>query len=438
MEENTNLSVNETEKTVVKDEYKPSRIFYIIEAALEYFISLLITGAFLAKVTTAIGISDMLTGILTSFVSLGCGFQIIAIFLANRKPVKRWVTILHIVNQSFFALIYLVPFIQISTEVKIVLFIVFLLVGHIINNIVNSPKINWFMSLVDNHKRGSFTARKEIISLIGGMIFSFAMGAVIDHFDAIGNTAGAFITCGISIFALMLLHTLTLVLSKEKPVENTEKVSTKKQLKELIRDKNLFKVILIAVLWNVVNNASTPFYGTYQIKELGFSMTFVSILSAGYAIIRSIFSTPMGKFADKYSFAKMLNICFIIMTAGYIINVFTVPSNGMVFYTIYYMLSAIAMAGINSATINLIYDYVAVENRTSALALSSTLSGFAGFFTTLIVSPLVSFIQENGNTLFGISVYAQQVVSIIAVVLLVVLLIYLNTVVAKIKKTDNE
>ena len=163
-------------------------------------------------------------------------------------------------------------------------------------------------------------------------------------------------------------------------------------------------------------------------------MTFVSILSAAYAVVRALFSKPLGRCADKHSFAKMLNICFIITLVGFGINVFTVPANGKVFFTIYYMLYAISMAGINSATINLIYDYVDKENRTGALALSSTLSGFAGFFTTLIVSPLVTHIQARNNTFLGLNVYAQQVVSAIAVVLLVLLIIYLNVVVKRIKK----
>lgn len=420
------------------EKYKTSRILYILEATLEYFVSLLVTGAYLAKITSSLGMSDSLTGILTSFVSLGCGFQIIAIFLANKRPVKRWVTVLHSVNQLSFALIYLTPFIKVGSEVKIALFIAFLLVGHIINNVVNSPKINWFMSLVDDKKRGSFTASKEMVSLIGGMVFSFAMGAVIDRFEGAGNLNGAFIVCGISVFVLMLLHSATLIFSKEKPVEEKEKIPTKQLLKELIKDKNLFKVILISVLWNVVNYSSTPFYGSYQIKELGFSMTFVSLLSAGYAIVRTVFSKPMGRFADKYSFAKMLNICFIIMLVGFGINMFTVPENGKVFYTAYYMLNAVAMAGINSATINLIYDYVDKEKRIGALALKSTLAGFAGFFTTLIVSPLVEYVQSNGNTFLGLNVYAQQVVSAIAVVLLTVLILYLNLVVRKIKDKRNE
>ncbi len=417
-----------------KDIYKTSRFLYVLEAALEYFISLLVTGAYLAKVTSAIGMSDTATGILTSFVSLGCGFQIIAIFLANKRPVKRWVTILHSLNQLFFALIYLVPFIELTQTQKAVAFIVFLLLGHIINNVVNSPKINWFMSLVDDKKRGSFTASKEMVSLIGGMVFSFAMGAVIDHFEAIDNVNGAFIVCGFSVFVLMLLHSATLIFSKEKESEEQEKIQTKQLLSELIKDKNLFKVIMVSVLWNVVNYSATPFYGSYQIKELGFSMTFVSILSAAYAIVRTIFSKPMGKFADKYSFAKMLNICFIIMLVGFGINIFTVPENGKVFYTVYYMLNAIAMAGINSAVINLIYDYVDKEKRIGALALKSTLAGFAGFFTTLAVSPLVAYIQKNGNKFLGLNVYAQQVVSAIAVVLIVILIVYLNKVVVKISR----
>ena len=172
-------------------------------------------------------------------------------------------------------------------------------------------------------------------------------------------------------------------------------------------------------------------------KELGFTMTFVSLLSAAYAIVRTVFSRPMGKFADQYSFASMLNICFSIMLVAFCINIFTVPTNGKFFYTVYYMLNAIGMAGINSATINLIYDYADKEKRIGAFALKSTFAGFAGFFTTLIVSPLVSYIQSCDNTFLGIHLYAQQVVSAIAALLLVVLIMYLNLVVRKIQK-DNK
>ena len=423
---------------VQKDIYRRSRFLYILEAAVEYFISVLVGGAYLAKVTSSIGMSDSLTGILTSFVSLGCGFQIIAIFLANRRPVKRWVTVLHTLNQLCFAFIYVVPLVNIPQAGKIAIFIVFLLFGHALNNVVNSPKINWFMALVDDKKRGGFTAKKEIISLMGGIVFSFLVGQVIDHYEAVGNLTNAFILCGVGIFVLTLLHSLTLVFSREKPCEAQERGNTKQLLSGLVKDKGLFKVILVSVLWNMAHYATTPFYGTYQVNELGFSMTFVALLSAMYSICRSCFSLPMGKYADKFSFTKMLNICFIIEMVAFGINIFTEPSNGKILYPIYYMLYAVGMAGINSGAINLIYDYVDKEKRIGALALKSTFSGIAGFVTTLIVSLLVDYIQSQGNTFLGMNAYAQQVVSAIGCVLVLVILIYLNTVVRKIKDKRNE
>ena len=142
----------------------------------------------------------------------------------------------------------------------------------------------------------------------------------------------------------------------------------------------------------------------------------------------------MGKFADKYSFAKMLTVCFIIVAVGFGINAFTVPSNGKILYTVYYTLYCIAMAGISSASINLIYDYVEPRQRIQALAVNATFSGFAGFLVTLLMSRLVAHIQQNGNRFLGIPIYAQQVMSSFSFIITVVLIIYMLTVVPKIKR----
>ena len=422
------------EKTQKKDGYEFSRLLYIIEAALEYFVAISVSTIYLAKLTQYIGFSDGLTGILSSFVSLGCGFQMIAIFLANRKPVKRWVTTLHIISQVMFAILYLVPLFDFSKEIKTVIFIIMLLGAHIINNVVNAPKINWYMSLVDDKKRGRFTANKEIISLLGGMAFSYFMGMLFDYYEGIGKIKGAFVVGGITIFVLMILHSATLIFAKEKTTETVKKTSVGIQIKSLLKDKTLFKVVLISVLWNVAHYVSTPFMGTYQTKELAFTTSFASIIVMAGSLFRVFCSKPLGRFADKYSFTKMLIVCFVIETVAFGINTFTNPSNGKVMYFIYQLLYSAGMAGINSSVINLIYDYVEEEQRTSALALNQTFAGFAGFFTTLIVSPLVSVIQANGNKVFGIPMYAQQLLAFISCIFIIGLLVYMLTVIRKIKK----
>lgn len=408
----------------MRDKYCASRIFYLIEAALEYFIAIMVGDSYLAKISSDLGASTALTGVLYSFVSLGCAFQILAVLLVGKTPVKRWITPLHIVNQIAFMLVWATPLFKAPATLKIVFFVVLLLFGQIISNIVMPAKINWFMSLVADGERGSFTATKEILSLMGGMVFSLVMGNVVDRFEAAGNMRGAFITISVTLGVLTLLHTLTLVFSREKPTEATH-TRVFDNIKGLARDKSLFRVIGVTVLWYIVNYITTPFYGSYRIGELGFSMTFCAVLTMMYSVVRSLCSRPLGRYADRHGFTGMLLICFLIQGAALAVNVFTVPANGKILYTTFYLLNAIAMAGINSAQINLIYDYVEPDKRTSALALSNAIAGVAGFLATLAVTPLVGYIQQNGNRIFGINLYAQQFLSALGVLGIAGILVYI-------------
>lgn len=424
-------NVCETKKSSTPDIYRKSRFYYILEAAVEYFIAILVGTTYLAKLTTSIGISDGVTGILTSFISLGFGFQIFALFIAHKKPIKKTVTIMHLINQLCFTFLYVVPIFDIPTSAKTAIFIILLLAGEIIQNIIFSPKYTWMMGLVDDDKRGTFTAKKEIVSLLSGMIVSLIMGAVIDGFEAKGKLKVAFILCGATMLALTAIHTALLILTKEKEIEAPEHISVKLQLKEAVSDKNLLKLIPLFVLWNMAIYSTTPFYGTYQLKELGFSMTLIAVLAVVNALSRSVFSIPLGKFADKYSFLNMLNICFGIMIIAYVMNIFA----GKAFFIIYGILYAVAMAGINSGSVNLIYDYTPHTRRTAALAIKNTVAGFAGFFSTLAVKPLVDHIQKRGNKFLGFEhIYAQQVLSFIGMILVILIIIYLNVVIRRLEK----
>ena len=92
------------------------------------------------------------------------------------------------------------------------------------------------------------------------------------------------------------------------------------------------------------------------------------------------------------------------------------------------------MGGINSATINLVFDYVSPEQRSDSLAICLAASGHAGFLSTIAVSPLVNFIQENTLQIFGFEIYAQQIVSFISFVFVVMAVLYTKFSVKKINK----
>ena len=208
---------------MTNDKYRSTRWLFIIEAAAEYFISLIVTGAYLARLTGILGMSDGMTAILANFVSLGCGFQMVSIFMFRKKSVKKGVTGILIITQLLFMMLYVVPFFNVSSSAKTALFMTFILLAYFLKNVAEAPKINLYMAAVPDKQRGIFTSVKEMVSLIGGTVFVNAIGNIVDHLDAVGETDKSLIICGVAIFVLMVIHTLTLVFAREKAAEDEDK-----------------------------------------------------------------------------------------------------------------------------------------------------------------------------------------------------------------------
>ena len=418
-----------------KDIYKTSRILYIISAALEYFIAILTGTAYLAKIAGSIGISDGTIGVLSSFVALGCAFQIVSLAMRTDKPVKRTVTIINLANQLCFTLLYVIPIVDMPKNFKTVIFVILLLSGNVLLNVPFSPKVIWSRTLIADEKRGVFSASCEMTSLIFGMIFTTVAGRVIDIFEEAGNQKGAFIVCAITLFVLSISHALCLIFIREdKRVTESDDKALKERLKSAISDKSTLTLIPVFILWNMSMYVTTPFFGTYQLNELSLSMTAVSLISVTYAMVRALVSVPLGMLGDKRSFVASMSVSLTAMTVGLIINSF----GGIVCHVIFYLLYAVTLAGMNSGLMNLTFDYVPYEKRTGAVSILYTIGGLVGFFSTLLVKPLVDFIQSSGNTfLFIEHIYAQQVLSVLGAILALATMIYIITATKKLTKVKE-
>ncbi|MBQ2916438.1 MAG: MFS transporter [Clostridia bacterium] len=413
---------------------KISRGAYIAEAALEYFISIMITGAYLTNLLNDIGFSTAAQTVISSLVTMTFSAELFSVLLIHKtSSVKRWVTAWNFFNQMLFALMYFTPFFNIPTGIKSAIFLFLLIAGSMIEHSLCPFKTTWHMSNVENGHRGVFTAKKEIVSLIGGVVFSFIMGQIIDAYEAAGNMNGSFVAGGITIIGLATLHFISMCLIKDNHIEAEYEhkpflEGLKDSLKVTILDKSYRHIIVVFVLYYIAN-ASTYSFGAFQRNTLGFSMTFIAVLTFLYSVVRSFFSVPFGKYADKHSWEKMLRICVIIASIGFFINTFSTPETGKITYTIYYMIFAISMAGINSGILNLTFDYVKEENRSVAIGWKSAIGGVAGFLTSCIESVFIQKIESNGNQILGITVYPQQILSLISSVILIILALYLYKVV---------
>ena len=418
-----------------------TRRAYIVEALLEYMVSLLVTGAFLAAILKQVGVSDALTGVVSSFISLACVAQLFSGVLARRGgSVKRRMLILALVNELLFSTLYIIPFASISQTAKTALFVVMILGAYLILNLTTPVKYKWLMGFVGANERGRFTANKEIVSLIGGMLFTLGMGQLVDYYKEIGREQTGFILCGVTMVAVSLLHMASILLCDDEP-QDAPRPEAGSQLRAafslIAGDRTLRRLLMVDILWKTAIYVSTPYYGTYLIGELGFSLTFVSALGIVYGVVRAIASPQCGRIADRRGWSTLLMLCLAVAAAGFLINTFTRPESRML-YLVYYVFYAVSMAGINSGLTNITYDYIDERYFAQAMGARNAVSGIVGFLASLVGGVIVSAVQKAGNALFGLNVYAQQVNSAVTFVLLIALLAYMRFVIAPMQRLSDE
>ncbi len=412
-----------------KDKYKLSRIMYWLEAAFAYFIDILAGGAFLAKLTSEIGISDSMTAILTALTSLAGIAQLLSIYLSHKMPYKRFVIPIMLVAELIYATLYMIPFLNISAAAMSLLFFAAMLLAKLLINVITPLKTTWFMNLVPISERGSYTAILQVVSLISGAAVSFGAGYIIDDFQAKGNLSGAFITLSVSILVFTLANFFTLLLSREKElVKKHENSKPRDSIKYLSGNKKYKRLLFVLLLAAVGNNVITPFLGTYQVNELGFSMTFISIISVVFSAISMVFVLLFGKLSRNFQHKTILKIGYPIVFISYVLNIFTAPENGAVMFIVYSVILRIGNAAIAISATNQLLEITPVEHQPTALSINTIVTGVLSFLATLALSPFVDFMQARGNTLFGLTVYAQQILSALCALFYLALIIFYNLV----------
>lgn len=425
-----------SEKNFNSKEYKRSRKAYCIECAFEYFVSLLVVDAFLAKVLTSIGVEDSLIGVISSLIALSQLFQLFSVFVVQKiSNTKRFVVLFHSIGQLLFMVLYFVPFFPFAKEYNTVIAIFCILAAYFGNYFVTNIVYNWGNSYVEPHHRARYGATKEMISLLSGMIMTFVLGQVMDYFEALDNLEGGFIFAAISILIFCVADFVCLMLIKNdiKSRQEVKKAEPlRKVMKKLGSNKGFWNILILQVLWNVAMYTTVGFLGTYRINEheLAFTVGQVAIINIVGNLGRFAFSRPFGLYADKHSYAKAVRLALIIAAASFAAGIFTTPATRYLII-VHTFLYCTCFAGMSVNLLNIAYSYVPKEYFVHVSAFKNSLGGVCGFLASLGAGALLKHIQANGNTFLGIHVYGQQVLALISFILVVIAICFTKFVIEK-------
>ncbi|MBO5274314.1 MAG: hypothetical protein J6I45_06855 [Clostridia bacterium] len=414
--------------------YKRSRAAYCMECAAEYFVSLLVTETFLAKLLTAIGLSDDVIGIISSLISLSFLFQLAAVFVVKRiKNTKRFSILFHTAGNLLFMSLYLIPFLPFAAPYRQPLVIACILAAYFGNYFVTTIIYRWGNSFVEHSRRGRFSAGKEMISLISGMVVTVSLGYAMDAFEAADNLHGGFIfsAAAILIFSICDLICLLLIQKEDSPAPPTAPTaSLGAVLRNTFRNRQFLYIVLLCVLINCAQYTTIGFLGTYQMSELALTVGTVQLLNIIGNLGRFAHSRPFGVYTDRHSFTAGIKLALVFLVLSFLVCTFVTPSCRWLI-VLHILFHRISYAGTVQNLINITYNYVDSAYFVEASAIKNSISGIAGFGASILAGRLLAHIQQNGNTLFGIPVYGQQVLSLISAILSLAAILFVKFVIEK-------
>ena len=397
-------------------EYKKIRKAYVTQCTVEHLVGLLIADAFLARLLSYLGLNDAMVGIIASFTSVAFAFQLLSVFLVqSRYSTKKMVVTLDMVSTVLFAFIYFLPFLPVSAGLKKIIVIASVMIAQAAKSIISSLYFKWANAYVEDGVRATFSAKKECISLITGIVFSLGVGYAVDRFEGLGSIEGGLLFIAISLLVLNVVNLISFLLIKDENANERKSMNVplKEVIGHIVTNKIFMRYTVIDILVTTGTGMLGGFIGIYKIKELAFSVLAVQIINIFADFMRMAFSMPFAKYSDKHGFARGLFLASCLNMLANLLIVFTVPSTRY-FILLYTCMITVASAGTYQNSFNIGYTLLPQKYMVQAMAIKRTTIGLTSFLAAIIGGVILESIQGAGNSVFGIHMYGQQFLAIIA------------------------
>ena len=402
-------------------QYKRYRSAYITQCTIEHLLGLLVLDAFFAKLLSYIGLSDSMVGIISSFASLAFLFQLLSIRLVQTKlSTKKIVIVADVGSQAFFMLLYFIPFIPLPDSLKKGLVMAAVMIAQAAKACISSLYFKWANTYVAPDKRATFSAGKECISLLVGIVFSAGAGLIIDKYESIGNIKGGFLFIGLTMLVLNLANFISFVLIKDESADarNSMRIPTKEVLGHIRSNKIFARFIFTGFLFSFASGLSAGFIGIYKTKDLAFSVFTIQVINIAADFLRMGLSIPIANYSKKFGFIKGIQLSHLMNAAGYLLICFTSPTTRWLIIP-YTLLAHVSQAASYQNSFNVYYTLLPTQYMTQAMAIRQTITGLTTFFASILGGYILEQIQAAQNTLWGISLYGQQFLCLLSLLLFI-------------------
>ena len=403
-------------QAVVTDAERERGLRWLIgEAPFSSATAALTSGVVLTALAIQLGASNTLIGVLASAPFLGQLLQGPAVLLIERMRRRKWLSVItSLAGRSMLALMALSVFLPQPWGIVALVIGQFTLCG--LGAVGTCAWNGWMHDLAPEDRLGTVFAQRTIyttaVSLVVGLGAAFALDRTGDgtHLRAVAFAILYGVGC---VTGLLSGAIVARIPEPQMPQMPPGALHLWRLLCEPLTDRNFLRLVRFIASWQFAVNLATPFFTVFLVRQLGFDMTFVMLLSVVSQVANLAALRSWGLLTDRYANKSVLAVAapvYIVCIVGMIAASQIADRAWAIGYlVVLHIFMGAAVAGVTLAITNIALKlspkgkataYVATSAMATALSagVAPILGGlFADFFSHRRFELLMRWTSPDGT-----------------------------------------
>lgn len=401
-------------------DYTIARSIYIVDGVCVNFIANLISGSYLAALLAFFNISEATSSFI---ISLGLAAGMVQLFSAKIsskfRHKKPFIYFCRFFERMPMAIIFLLPlFVKGNPSLAFLIGTVYFLSMSLAN--LHTPAYNsWFMRTISvGGSVGKYCGKKDGITNVGLILTFFICAQIAKHFTG-EKEIFCYPILGTVALCIWIIDMISLIFIKEAP-ETVPEESPKilSSIKDCLSSKQFRPFFRFNLIFTIGNYMLSSLISVFCVQRLHMSLEFLSYVTMGDLVLRSVLCFFAGKIADKVGMRKLLIFSVIFLATNHIIHAFMTPSNAVTLKIISVIFCAVGNATYCVSQFNYMFECMPVSKRTAFMSASNTIVIALGYIATLFTTFVLSVAKGFELTIFGFNFSEMNLLILLAALIM--------------------
>jgi MFS family permease len=356
--------------------------FLLLDAAFATAIGAMNSGVVLLALALHIGATNMQIGLLAAIPLLTQMLQAPAVILVERVRKRRLISVAcgfcARLALPVYATVPLIP----ERDVAIAVLIAAAVFHYGLNAVGACSWNSWMRDLLPEDRLGAFFARRTLYGTVVGAVATLIAAFALDRAGPEAGGDSVYVGLYAAGFLCGLVSTAALAQVPEPAMSPARgRSSLLRLLVQPLRDRNFRSVLRYIASWQFAVNLATPFFTVYIVRELGFSMGFVLILTVLSQLANAVVVRGWGRLSDRFANKAVLTVASPLYLICIAAMAYAGEFEGEVGRSAYLLLlhgvMGAAQAGVGLATGNIVIKLSPSGGATSFLATNALVGAAA-------------------------------------------------------------